>query len=560
LNYLEFAAPFKYSFGFKKIKFQLLAGPILGFGIGGKYTMTADGYDNSGKVVFMPYSANEDSYRYFADVDKRIDKSLVFGVGVELYNHFIIDIRYQKSLSRLYTQAGRDDYNNDEIEGARNNLWQFSIGIPLKLFPKVGEGEESIRQKSNLIPTAGLTISTISLKGSNIKKYNKLGYTVGLAYNVDINNTFCFMPELRFIQKGLDFYDQDYKHFLTLYYVETVLPIKYRVERGNYRFSAHLGPTFGLGIDGRYSIYDFDEKSINVHFKHLPKEIDSDYYYAYLDNKFEVGYQAGIGMELYRSIMFELSYSQGLTKLYSNVNRESYNNSAISNAKNSTWIVKVGVPLNYHEKRIPIEPSRLLVNAGIAITNMSYQALNPSSRIGFTVGVAYETEIARNTFIQPEINFIQKGAKWSFDKGDNHEMKINYLELPISIKYTLDFSKIRMSMLIGPYIGIGLGGNYMSQFNGKTNNLPIKFSSYNESDDYDEKYSYVDRRFEVGASAGLGFEFFRKVSINFRYSIGVSELYTDWNRGLLGDSDILKGVKNRGYIISVGFPVKVLSN
>lgn len=557
LNYFEVSLPLKFNFGYPNLKFHFLAGPSFGIGIGGKYRIDSNGSIENFSVLFMSYDYNGDSYRYFANVDNQIDLSAQIGFGLELYQRVIIDFRYQKGYSKLYTEKNREEYNNNPILHAKNSLWQISLGVPINISYKTKDGEVVIPKRSKFVPMVGFSFPWITLNGNEIKQKSKLAYSLGFAYNLDLSKNFSFKPELRFIQKGMDFEDANNRHQLTLYYLETALPLKYSIGNNNVTLYSYFGPTIGVGIDGRYKYISYYSRSTNVHFSKLPIGSSQEDYYAYVDNRFEFGYQFGVGVELFKRLNFEVSYEHGLTKLYTTKNRDLFKNASIQDAKNRLWLVRFGIPLNYREKRTPSVPSKLIAKAGISISKMSYSFdMGTSNKLGFTIGVGYESELFKNVFIQPELNFIQKGAKWGFDEGDNHTMTINFLETPILFKYKFGIGKLKFNLMAGPSFSYGLGGNYKAEFNGTLDKLDLQFKPYHESDNYNEKYSFIDRRIEMGATVGIGVELFEIVMIDVRYNYGFTELYTDWNRNLTGSSKILKDVKTSGYQITVGVPLQ----
>ncbi|MBL7859289.1 MAG: PorT family protein [Cyclobacteriaceae bacterium] len=130
INYLELPVLAKIEFGSAKTKFSFLAGPSIGYGLGGKlkgkYTLD-DGYDTwkeniDGKIKFgkEPSNAEEDfDVVYF---DNRLDVGLNLGAGVTLYNKIAIDVRYQLSFTNL----------SDDADSA-NRVLQFTVGVPLSL-------------------------------------------------------------------------------------------------------------------------------------------------------------------------------------------------------------------------------------------------------------------------------------------------------------------------------------------------------------------------------------------------------------------------------------------
>lgn len=124
-NYLEIPVLAKVKFG-GLTKFYVSAGPSIGIGLGGKYNqknLIEDNLDSEykGDIKFKDRPEGYEGNDVF--VDNKLDIGLQIGGGVMLFNRVMIDVRYGMGLSDLY-----------EDESSKNNVLQFSVGVPLKLF------------------------------------------------------------------------------------------------------------------------------------------------------------------------------------------------------------------------------------------------------------------------------------------------------------------------------------------------------------------------------------------------------------------------------------------
>jgi|GEM_PF-3235035 len=90
-----------------------------------------------------------------------------------------------------------------------------------------------------------------------------------------------------------------------------------------------------------------------------------------------------------------------------------------------------------------------------------------SSRAGWTGGAALEIGVGeKNIFaLQPEIMFTQKG--FSFKTYNNRlgiyeptSYTLNYLEIPLLLKSTIQLNRFHLSVHTGPSLGRGIGGTY----------------------------------------------------------------------------------------------------
>ncbi len=116
LNYLELSIMIKLYYGSKRIKFNLLFGPNLGYAFEGKYKQTYH--------LFFSSKKNEGLINFEDDKFNRIDLGLNFGLGTSFYisnGYLFLDARYQLGLSDLSTEDG------NYVE-AYNKGIQFSIG------------------------------------------------------------------------------------------------------------------------------------------------------------------------------------------------------------------------------------------------------------------------------------------------------------------------------------------------------------------------------------------------------------------------------------------------
>ncbi|HEY3402917.1 MAG TPA: porin family protein [Ohtaekwangia sp.] len=129
INYLELPVLAKIEFGSPTARFSFLAGPSIGFGLGGKLKgdlTLDDGYekyknDIDADIKFgdAPEDAEEIDDVYF---DNRLDFGLQLGAGVTLYNKVAIEVRYGLGFTNL-----SDDHDT------ANRVLQFTVGVPFQL-------------------------------------------------------------------------------------------------------------------------------------------------------------------------------------------------------------------------------------------------------------------------------------------------------------------------------------------------------------------------------------------------------------------------------------------
>jgi len=129
INYFEVPLLARFEFGSGNTKFSFLAGPSLGYGLGGKMkgTLTLDdGYDTykqdiESDIKFGDAPVNDEEIEdlYF---DNRLDFGAVVGAGVTFSNKVIVEARYGLGFTNL----------SDDNDSANRTI-QFSVGIPITL-------------------------------------------------------------------------------------------------------------------------------------------------------------------------------------------------------------------------------------------------------------------------------------------------------------------------------------------------------------------------------------------------------------------------------------------
>lgn len=132
-------------------------------------------------------------------------------------------------------------------------------------------------------------------------------------------------------------------------------------------------------------------------------------------------------------------------------------------------------------------------------------------KLGFTVGVFAEMPLSGSLAVQPELLFVQKGG--TEEDGDaNVDFNLNYLELPVLVKYDLPVGgRLAPSLYVGPFVGYS---------------VKRAFEAEGISIDADEAF----KRFDYGATFGadFGYRFARRAAtIGLRYDLGLANVFED---------------------------------
>jgi hypothetical protein len=150
----------------------------------------------------------------------------------------------------------------------------------------------------------------------------------------------------------------------------------------------------------------------------------------------------------------------------------------------------------------------------------------------FLLGVTTEFPLFKSFTFEPGILFSRKGYKIDiedyamFQTGEYLDMYensvLNYIDIPLSIKYTADIKKVKLHGVLGPYIGIGLSGKvsykeYENDGQGGVDYMGIiEYPGKMNSDG-------LWKRFDYGLQAGIGVEV-DKIVARVNYSYGFANI------------------------------------
>ena len=150
-------------------------------------------------------------------------------------------------------------------------------------------------------------------------------------------------------------------------------------------------------------------------------------------------------------------------------------------------------------------------------------------RTGFHVGANAEIPVGIDFYLQPGVLFSTKGAK----AKDIVETSLSYIEVPVNFVYKPDLGIGRVLLGFGPYLGIGVGGQY------KVGNVEADVEFGNEPGEV--------KRLDAGANMLAGYEWSNKVSVQLNAALGLVNLH---NRVA---NDNKSSLKNTGFGLSVGY-------
>lgn len=167
---------------------------------------------------------------------------------------------------------------------------------------------------------------------------------------------------------------------------------------------------------------------------------------------------------------------------------------------------------------------------------------NMNSHTGFNAGVAFSFKLpVKGMTIQPEINYVSKGAKIKGDKNIN--IRMDYIEIPVNLQIGLDLILLRPFIMVSPYIGYSVYKQWScADYPDINTNMQWKYLN----------------RFEYGIGVGGGIDVWR-VQIQAKYNWNLGKLLPEVPTNVVTDTytkAIFDGIGNgnfRGFEISVTF-------
>ncbi len=207
----------------------------------------------------------------------------------------------------------------------------------LALLVSVGASAQTI------IPKVGGTFSNFAFSDDikdglfGLDPKFKLGFQLGVGYEIAVAESFAIQPELLFTQKGAMIEESGDKVTFTLNYLE--LPIMFKYKFSN--FYVNAGPYFAYGLGGKVKVKPDggSDESYKIKFGDEPSNGSDDFY---LDNALDFGFQIGGGVLVMEKIIIDLRYGYGFGNLIDEVD-------GIDNKwQNRSIQLTVGYPISFN--------------------------------------------------------------------------------------------------------------------------------------------------------------------------------------------------------------------
>lgn len=172
------------------------------------------------------------------------------------------------------------------------------------------------------------------------------------------------------------------------------------------------------------------------------------------------------------------------------------------------------------------------VNAGLSLFNLTN---NPEGKslAGFTGGVYASFPIAKQLYVQPEVNYQMQGTKTSnFEDGDysgSAKFKMNYINVPVLVKY--NFAQTNLSLYAGPQVG------FLTTAKVSVENVDVSIKDAMNKVDFAGTYG-LEYYFPIGST--------NAITLNARYTTGFTKVLKS---DLVDNED---NAKNKGFAFTVG--------
>lgn len=135
------------------------------------------------------------------------------------------------------------------------------------------------------------------------------------------------------------------------------------------------------------------------------------------------------------------------------------------------------------------------------------KASDKSNRIGLTAGAFLKVPLGSRFAFRPELLFATKGARYSFANNQKPDIKLSYVELPLSLELDI-FSFLN--------IHAGFHAAYLASADGKLLDAQGNPISFNIGKSEFEKLDY-------GWHLGTGLDF-GNIGLHFRISRGLKDI------------------------------------
>jgi hypothetical protein len=203
-------------------------------------------------------------------------------------------------------------------------------------------------------------------------------------------------------------------------------------------------------------------------------------------------------------------------------------------------------------------PVSIGIRAGVNFQNINGKESNGSKlqnglTTGFNAGVTADIPIGVDFYLQPGILYSLKGAKLKnyeyMGQRFNGDLKLSYVEIPVSLLYKPVLGKGKLLVGFGPYVAFGIGGK--ADLTNPSRKYDVKYKKDVTSSDLATTPFYY-KPLDAGANIFAGYQFNNKFSVQLNSQLGLIKLNSTINGVEQGDA----AHKNTGFGVSLGYRLK----
>lgn len=161
----------------------------------------------------------------------------------------------------------------------------------------------------------------------------------------------------------------------------------------------------------------------------------------------------------------------------------------------------------------------------ISSVHLNSDLVKADNVTGFQIGPMIETTIPLvGIGLDAAILYSQKGMDMKTDIGTTTNVKTDYLDIPVNLKWKFGLPIIKAYLSAGPYVGIRVGGDKFWDVPGNALG------------------SLKAKNFSAGLNFGAGVELISHLQVGFNYGLGLTDNYSAEKFDL--------SAKNRGWSVT----------
>lgn len=150
------------------------------------------------------------------------------------------------------------------------------------------------------------------------------------------------------------------------------------------------------------------------------------------------------------------------------------------------------------------QPPKFGIKGGINLANLKSDEGKFNNRLGFNAGLISHIHISPEWAVQPEVVYSSQGAKYTLDNGEEHDLHLNYVNVPVVVQYMFNNG---FRLQTGPQVGFLV--NTKDKYAGQE----TEFFTSSDFKDIDASWTF-----------GLGYLSETGFGIDGRYNLGLTNI------------------------------------